>query len=77
MPVIDSCMYTDERQTIPSFSMLLPDSTTVFRSDDIPTGKKSVLIHFDPTCTDCQEEVEYILAQMQDMNVLIIAVNRS
>ncbi|MGX5816762.1 TlpA family protein disulfide reductase [Chitinophaga lutea] len=59
------CMNTPEVKSIPEFSMLLPDSATHFNSKDIPFGRTTVLIQFDPACRDCQEETEYILANME------------
>lgn len=59
-----SCQVGETPQTIPEFSMRLPDSTKVFYSKDIPIGKTIVLIQFDPSCRDCQIETEEILANI-------------
>jgi hypothetical protein len=59
------CKQLEYPKTMPEFSMRLPDTTKTFYSKDIPYGKTSVLIWFDPACRDCQEETEYILASME------------
>ncbi|WP_316791476.1 hypothetical protein [Pedobacter frigoris] len=61
-----SCQNGEMPQSIPEFSIKLPDTTKVFHSKDIPYGKTIVLIQFDPACRECQEETEYILANMQN-----------
>lgn len=58
------CKEEDVPTSIPEFSMVLPDTSQVFHSKDIPKGKPVVLIQFDPDCRDCQLETEHILANM-------------
>jgi hypothetical protein len=43
-----------EGRLIPSMSLLLTDSTTWLKTDDIPTGKSFVVMGFDPWCKHCQ-----------------------
>ncbi|WP_295122578.1 hypothetical protein [uncultured Chitinophaga sp.] len=64
LSAILGCKNPEYPLTIPNFSMTLPGSNNVFHSKDIPFGKTSVIIWFDPACRDCQEETEYILANM-------------
>lgn len=63
--IILSCKEPEYPQTIPEFSMRLADTTKVFHSREIPFGKPTIILWFDPACRDCQEETEYILANMQ------------
>jgi hypothetical protein len=41
--------------------MLLMDSITLFRSEDIPSGKPIVMIYFRTDCPYCQEETKNII----------------
>ena len=40
--------------TLPSFKMLLTDSTTWFNSDELPKDKPVVIVYFNPECGHCQ-----------------------
>lgn len=63
--LLGACASPDVPQGIPDFSMVMPATNQVFHSKDIPAGKPSIIIWFDPNCRDCQEEAEYILAEME------------
>lgn len=64
--------------TLPEFSMRLADSTQIFHSKNIPFGKTSVVIWFDPACRECQLETEFILANMdkfKELNFYLVTRN--
>jgi thiol-disulfide isomerase/thioredoxin len=48
-------------ETLPSFNLLLSDSTTIFNTRDIPEGKPSILLYFSPDCEYCQAETASLL----------------
>jgi thioredoxin-related protein len=50
-----------EENRLPSFNLLLIDSTTIFNSSQIPEGRPFVLMYFSPDCEHCQEETASIL----------------
>lgn len=53
-----------EGRLLPSFDILLPDSTTHLNTADIPAGKPLVLIIFSPYCTHCQQETKNIIGHI-------------
>lgn len=64
---------------MPSFNLLLIDSTTIFNTRDIPKGKPSVLLFFDPDCEHCQEETTDLLKNMDSLsniNFYFISINQ-
>lgn len=44
-----------EGRLLPSFELLLPDSTTNLSTKDIPTGRTTIFIGFSPVCIHCQQ----------------------
>ena len=44
--------------TLPSFNMLLVDSLTVLKAQEIPTGEPIVLLFFRPDCPHCRQETQ-------------------
>ena len=54
-------------KTLPSFNLLLLDSTTIFNTKDIPAGKPVVLMYFSPDCEHCQHQTEAILKDMDSL----------
>ena len=44
-----------EGRLLPSFDLLLPDSTTHLNTSDIPSGKPMIFIGFSPICIHCQQ----------------------
>jgi len=64
-----SCSFvTQKKEALPSFNLLLLDSTTTFNTAKIPEGKPFVLVYFSPDCEHCQQETEQILAKMDSLN---------
>lgn len=61
--------------TLPSFNMLLMDSTTVLKAEQISPGRPIILIFFEPDCPHCQEETQALTAHMEALkNVRIYMV---
>jgi hypothetical protein len=56
-----------EGRLLPSFSLLLPDSTTHLNTADIPTGKPLIFIGFSPICTHCQQETREIISHIDEL----------
>ncbi len=52
---------------IPSFNLMLQDSTTIFNTQAIPEGGPTVLIFFSPDCDHCQRETADILGKMDSL----------
>lgn len=64
-----------EGRLLPSFELLLPDSTTKFNTVEIPAGSPFVVIGFSPTCTHCQAEARDIvknISQWKDTRIYFI-----
>lgn len=55
-----------QNPTLPSFEILLEDSTTMFNTKDIPTGKPTVLMYFSPDCDHCALVVRKIKEHNKD-----------
>ncbi|MEV4886041.1 thioredoxin family protein [Chitinophaga ginsengisegetis] len=53
-----------EGASIPSFTILLPDSSTNVKIDSFYAGKQTVLIYFSPYCPYCQAEINEIIANI-------------
>ncbi|HEY4337345.1 MAG TPA: thioredoxin fold domain-containing protein, partial [Puia sp.] len=53
-----------EGRLIPSIPLLLTDSTTWLKTDDIPTGRPFIVMGFDPWCKHCQALTTDIKKQM-------------
>jgi thiol-disulfide isomerase/thioredoxin len=53
-----------EGRLLPSFDLLLADSTTRLNTADIPTGQPFIVIGFSPWCTHCQAETRNIISHI-------------
>jgi hypothetical protein len=51
-------------EILPSFNVLLADSTTQLNMGKVATGSPIVLLYFSPDCEHCQKETEEILHHM-------------
>ena len=58
-------------QTIPNFKFYKVKSGLSFSNADIPKGKKSVFILFDPGCSHCQTEAGIISENYNKLKALI------
>lgn len=50
-----------EGRLLPSFNLLLPDSSTYLNTTDIPAGKPLIFVGFSPVCVHCQTETRAII----------------
>jgi peroxiredoxin len=53
-----------EGKLLPSFNLLLMDSTTKINTKNIPTGQPIVLFFFSPICPYCRAQTEEIVDNM-------------
>jgi thiol-disulfide isomerase/thioredoxin len=53
--------------TLPPFEMLLMDSNTVLKAQEIPMGKPILLLFFRPDCPHCQRETRLLLDHMDSL----------
>jgi thiol-disulfide isomerase/thioredoxin len=63
---------------LPSLSLQLPDSVTIFNTEYIQEGKPSVLIFFSPDCEHCQDETINIIKNIDSLkrvNILFITID--
>src|ERR1017187_9633529 len=56
-----------EGKPLPSFTLLLADSTTHFSTSDIPSGSPIVLFLFGPFCPYSRAEMEDIVNNIQSL----------
>jgi thioredoxin-related protein len=60
--------------TIPPFSVLQADSSTVFNKSDLAKNKPLLIILFDPNCDHCQHETDEIIAHIDDFKKIQIVM---
>lgn len=65
MLLLQSCA-RDPLATMPSFNLLLPDSS-ILNTTDLPAGNPYLFIHFDASCKGCQEETDSLLIYMDEL----------
>ena len=56
-----------EGRLLPSFDLLLTDSTTHLNTANIPTGEPVIVIGFSPFCKHCQAETRDIVKHMDKL----------
>jgi hypothetical protein len=61
--LLASC-FAKPKPEIPVFNLMLPDSVTIFNTQNIPEGKPSLLVWFSPDCEHCQRETAELLRSM-------------
>ncbi|MBX3242397.1 MAG: redoxin domain-containing protein [Chitinophagaceae bacterium] len=60
---------------LPQFSILLPDSSTVYKKTDLPKGKQVLVMLFSPDCDHCKTETETItknIDQFKNTHILMV-----
>lgn len=57
-----------EGKLIPSFKLLLVDSSTYFDTKEIPNGKPVVLFYFEPYCPYSQAQMDEIIKKIETLN---------
>ena len=66
--------YTD----LPAFNLRLMDSTTIFNTFNIPSGKPTALMLFDPNCKHCHDVITELtkgMDSLQHINFYLISFN--
>src|SRR5436309_783610 len=53
--------------TLPSFDVLLLDSTTIYHSKQIKLGNPTVFLYFNTDCPHCQKETKNILQHIDSL----------
>lgn len=53
--------------TLPAFNIMLPDSSTIFNTYNIPEGKPIIILFFDPDCKHCKAEIKLLLKGMDSL----------
>ena len=53
--------------TLPAFNIMLRDSATIFNTFNIPEGRPTVIIFFDPDCKHCKMEIRRLLDGMDSL----------
>lgn len=64
--VTDSLPY-QKYPTLPAFNILLLDSVTIFNTYNIPEGKPTLIMFFDPECKHCMWETRKLLEGMDSL----------
>lgn len=65
-------------ETIPNFTFYKVKSGMSFSNTDIPKGKKTVFILFDPSCSHCQHEAADLAKnydKIKDVNIYFVSMN--
>ena len=57
-----------EGKPMPSFNLLLMDSTTLFNTSTIPEGKPIVFFLLNPVCPYCRAETEDMINDMKSLS---------
>ena len=66
-PHKDSALYITYPD-LPAFNIRLVDSFTVFNTFNIPRGRYSLIILFDPDCKHCKAETKELIAGMDSLS---------
>ncbi len=53
--------------TLPAFNIMLRDSVTIFNTYNIPEGRPTLLMLFDPDCKHCKAEIRRLLDGMDSL----------
>lgn len=56
-----------EGKPLPSFNLLLNDSSTYLNTSDIPAGKPVVLFYFSPRCPYCRAQMDEIVGDISSL----------
>ena len=66
VPVADSLPY-QKYPTLPAFNIMLTDSSTIVNTYNIPEGKPTLIMFFDPECSHCQAVTKILLNNMDSL----------
>ena len=53
--------------TLPAFNIMLTDSSTIVNTFNIPEGKPTLIMFFDPECKHCQAVTKMFLNKMDSL----------
>ncbi|MDR3714163.1 MAG: thioredoxin fold domain-containing protein [Puia sp.] len=56
-----------EGKPLPSFNVLLMDSTTKLNTENIPSGEPVVVFYFNPYCPFCRAQTEEMLGNIKSL----------
>ena len=77
-PIAQQPMQSEPILSIPDFKLYKVKSGFGFEKSDIPTGKNTVFILFDPSCGHCQLEANALSQnydKVKDINILYVSMN--
>ncbi len=63
----DSIKPYQKNPVLPAFNIMLKDSATIFNTYNIPLGKVTALVFFDPNCKHCKWSVEGLTKGMDSV----------
>lgn len=64
-----------EVSTMPSIQLLKTDSTTIFDTKDLPSGKPTILMYFSPDCEHCHQQTNTLVAnidRLKDVQIVLM-----
>ncbi|MEP7372289.1 MAG: redoxin family protein [Chitinophagaceae bacterium] len=64
-----------EGKAMPAIDLIAPDSLSHFNTKEIPTGKPTILISFEPWCPYCRAQTKSIvknIEELKDINFIFI-----
>ena len=64
---ISCSLKRNEKTSFPLFNLLLVDSSTIFNTNNISTGKPIVFMYFSPDCEHCEESTKSLLLNMNSL----------
>ncbi|MFZ4860663.1 peroxiredoxin family protein [Sphingobacterium sp. Mn56C] len=77
-PAMDNLAQGAPAQTIPAFNFYKVKSGVSFTNADIPKGKKTVFILFDPNCSHCRDEASALgknYNKIKNVNLYFVSMN--
>lgn len=63
-----------EGQPMPSFKLLLPDSTTYLDSKDLKVGRPIVLLYYSPRCPYCRAQIKNIIENIDKLGDILFCL---
>ena len=64
--IIDSLPY-QKYPTLPAFNIMLLDSSTIVNTYNIPDGKPTLIMFFDPECSHCKMITKILMDNMDSL----------
>ncbi|MCD6013520.1 MAG: alkyl hydroperoxide reductase/Thiol specific antioxidant/Mal allergen [Flavipsychrobacter sp.] len=63
----DSIKPYQKNPMLPAFNIMLMDSATIFNTYNIPAGKVTAMVFFDPTCKHCKSSIGGLMQGMDSV----------